>query len=363
MGIEKSFRSNLAPEQGIQMVDSSGRRRAYFPANKPGGKGPQNFTTEYEIMRGDFCQLLHSNAKDKVTYHFSKSVDTYSETPEGLQVRFSDSTTEEYDLLVGADGQYSRIRRLMLGLENPDALIPLKGLYIAYFTIPKPIQPGEEYIATSYLATDRRGIMTRRQNPDTLQVYLGGRLTSSRLRNARRGDIQEEKNALAEIFEGAGWKTKEIVEAMMGADNFYCERMGVVKLKPGGWGKGKVALVGDAAWCPTANTGMGTTCAIVGAYILAGEISKHVPVGRNGKKDVEEGLKKAFAGYEDKFRPFMEQVQKGVEEPSKYPESKFAIGVLNRVMGVLSLLRVNVGKWMLKEDVKGWELPEYEGLR
>jgi 2-polyprenyl-6-methoxyphenol hydroxylase-like FAD-dependent oxidoreductase len=360
MGIEQAFRSNLAPEQGIQMVDSSGKRRAYFPANKPGGKGMQNFTTEYEIMRGDFCRLLYYLTKDKVTYHFSKSVDTYTETSEGLQVHFTDSTTEEYDLLIGADGQYSHIRRLMLGLENPDNLIPLKGVYIAYFTIPHPIQPGEEYIATSYITTKSRGIMTRRHKPDQLQIYLGCTSSSPRLANSRRGDIQEEKEALAEIFRDAGWQTKEIVEAMMRAEDFYCERMGVVRMER--WAKGRVVLVGDAAWCPTANTGMGTTCAIVGAYILAGEISKHIPLNITDMKEVEEGLKRVFDGYEDKFRPFMDQIQKGVEEPTKYPESKFAIAVMNVVMGVLSALKVNVGKWMLKEDVKGWELPEYKDM-
>ena len=83
--------------------------------------------------------------------------------------------------------------------------------------------------------------------------------------------MEEEKAVLAEIFEGAGWQTPEILKALEVADDFYLERPGVVKLDS--WSEGRVVLVGDAAYCPTANTSMGTTSSLVGAYILAGEIA------------------------------------------------------------------------------------------
>jgi 2-polyprenyl-6-methoxyphenol hydroxylase-like FAD-dependent oxidoreductase len=363
MGIEQAFRSKLAPEQGIQIVDKSGKRQAFFPVNRS-GKGMQNFTTEFEIMRGDLCRLLYDTAKSRVKYVFSRSVENFEEKRNLLEVRFTDGTTDQFDLLVGADGQYSQIRRLMLGADTPDALHPLNGLYVAYFTMPRAIQESEDYIATSYIAPGRRGIMTRRHNPHEIQVYLGCTTDSEKLKNARRGDITKEKETLAEIFEGAGWQTEEIVNSMMKADDFYCERLGLVKLKF--WTKGHVALVGDAAYCPTANTGMGTTSGIVGAYILAGEIGRHCanPNGEDGdiKADTIDGLAKAFKAYEEKFRPFMDQVQKGVSENTSYPSSAFSIAVMNRLLGIASFLKINVGKWMLKEDVKGWNLPDYREL-
>jgi 2-polyprenyl-6-methoxyphenol hydroxylase-like FAD-dependent oxidoreductase len=90
---------------------------------------------------------------------------------------------------------------------------------------------------------------------------------------------------LAEIFQGAGWQTEEILKSLKDTDDFYCERMGVVKLKS--WSRGCVTLVGDAAYCPSANTGMGTTSAIVGAYILGGEIERYC--GGSNREDTEGG--------------------------------------------------------------------------
>jgi hypothetical protein len=90
---------------------------------------------------------------------------------------------------------------------------------------------------------------------------------------------------------------------MKDADEFYCERLGLVKVES--WSRGRVALVGDAAYCPSANTGMGTTSSIVGAYILAGEIGRHCGLGGDDTKD---GLATALKAYEQKLRPFMDQV-------------------------------------------------------
>jgi 2-polyprenyl-6-methoxyphenol hydroxylase-like FAD-dependent oxidoreductase len=369
MGLEDSFRSKSAPEQGLQIVDKSGRRRAYFPANK-GSKGPQNFTTDFEIMRGDLCCLIYDATKDHAKYVFGTSIESFEEKDSSVEVRFTDGKMDRFDLLVGADGQGSRTRKMMLGSDTMDGFYPLGGssggVYVAYFTISRPIQEGEGYIATSYMAPGKRGMMTRRHSPHEIQVYLGCQ-NSEQLKNVRRGDVKEEKKALAEIFQGAGWQTEEILKSLEDADDFYCERMGVVKLES--WSRGRVTLVGDAAYCPSANTGMGTTSGIVGAYILAGEIGRHC--GRSGIEDADagdatnDGLAAALKAYEQKFRPFMDQVQKGVLEDSGWSgisSTAFGIAIMNCLLGVASLLKVNIGKYFLKEEVKGWDLPEYEEM-
>jgi 2-polyprenyl-6-methoxyphenol hydroxylase-like FAD-dependent oxidoreductase len=258
---------------------------------------------------------------------------------------------------------------MMLGSDTADGFYPLGGggVYIAYFTIPRPIQEGEEYIATAYMAPGKRGVMTRRHSPNEIQVYLGCQ-NSERLKNVRRGDVKEEKKALEEIFQGAGWQIEEMLKSLKDADDFYCERMGVVKLES--WFRGRVTLVGDAAYCPSANTGMGTTSGIVGAYILAGEIGRHSG-GSNredadGGDNINNGLATALKAYEQKFRPFMDQVQKVVLEDSGWSgiwSTAFGIAIINFLMGVASLLSVNIGKYFLKEAVKGWDLPEYEEIR
>ncbi|TVY41866.1 Uncharacterized protein LOCC1_G007387 [Lachnellula occidentalis] len=211
------------------------------------------------------------------------------------------------------------------------------------------------------MAPGKRMMMTRRHSPHKIQVYLGGTTDSVRLKNSRRGDTKEEKEAFAEFLHGAGWKTEEIIQSMKDADDFYCERLALVKLDC--WSKGHMVLIGDAAHCPSGRTGMGTTSSMVGAYILAGEIGRHC-----GAEDGKDGLAVALKAYEQKFRPFMEQVQQGVLEDSEdglldsLMATSFGIGIFNYLAGKMSFLKINPAKWMMKENVKNWDLPEYEEL-
>ncbi|PKS06058.1 hypothetical protein jhhlp_007892 [Lomentospora prolificans] len=359
MGLDRAFRAKRAPEQGMQVVGSSGRRWAFFPANKS-GEGLQGFTTDWEIMRGDLCRLLYDASKDNANFIFGSGIDSFEQKDGNVQVRFTDGHTDTFDLVVGADGVWSHTRKLMLGPDEPDPFQPVENLYLAYFTMPRPLRKGEEYIATTYVAPGGKGIMTRRTNSDEIQVYLSCKTDSERLRKARRGDVEEEKAGMAEVLKGSGWITEDVLKALPTVKDFYCERLGLVKMQA--WYKGNVVLVGDAAYCPAALTGMGTSSAFVGSYILAGEIAKHC--GGPNEEQGKEGLATALRAYDHKFRPFMDQVQKGVgENTDQWPSTSFGVTVMNLLLGVASLFRINVlGKFVLKEDVKGWDLPDYREL-
>lgn len=238
------------------------------------------------------------------------------------------------------------------------------NVYIGYYTIPKEAQPGEKYDAAIFVATGGRLVIQRRSDPHKIQVYLqvmkGG--TTERLREAHRGGVAGEKAALADIFRGAGWKTDEFLKGLEVSDDFYMERLAVVKLDS--WSRGRVALVGDAAHCPSAATGMGTTCAMVGAYILAGEIERHC--GRSSGDGGKEGLPLALREYDRKLRPFVERVQEGVVEGSTFahlfPTSWLGVTIVNLVFWLVTLLRLTViASWIFTEDGGDkWQLPEYE---
>ncbi|KAI0888701.1 FAD/NAD(P)-binding domain-containing protein [Annulohypoxylon maeteangense] len=360
MGLEQAFRSKSVPEQGSEIVNSAGVRQALFPANRS-GKGLQNFTTDWEIMRGDLCQLLYEECKDHTKYIFGTSIQSFEEKGNSIEIRFTNGKTDRFDLLVGADGIGSKTRKMMVGPDADDGFRPLRNIYIAYFTIPRPISAGEEYLATMYIAPGGRAVMLRRHSPDQMQVYLMCKNDSKRLKNSRRGDTREERAALTDIFRGAGWVTEQVLVDMDRSDDFYLEHMGLVKLDA--WSSGSVTLLGDAAYCPSANTGMGTSSAIVGAYVLAGEIGRHCKEG----VDVKEGLAVALKAYEQTFRPFVDQVQKGLSEDSGawanlMPTTAFGIRVMCFVVWVMALFRMNViGRWLLREDVK-WNLPEYKEI-
>lgn len=371
MGLEQAFREKSVPEQGMQVVDSKGRQRAYFPVSGPDGKNKNSLTSEFEIMRGDLCRLFHDAAikppgNDGAKYKFGTSIESFNQDENSVDVRFENGEMGRYDLLVGADGQWSRTRRMMLGLDaasggvpHADGLHPVKGLFFAYFTMRRPIQEGENYISTSYIAPGKRGIMTRRHSQQEMQVMLSCKTDSERLKNARRGDVEEEKQAFAEIFQGAGWQTEELLKFMREADDFYCERLGLVKLEP--WSRGRITLLGDAAYCPTVLTGMGTTSAVVGAYILAGEIGNRCR--DHGGTD---SISAALSAYEAKFRPFIDDLQKGVLENSARQwdmiGSAFSVAVINLALSVASFFRLGAGVFSVRETVKGWKLPQYGGM-
>lgn len=377
MGLEAAFLEKKAPEQGIEVVDKAGRRKGFFPANRlsPGGGGGettrvQNFTSDYEIMRGDLCRLLHDAAKESRTaFAFGRVIETFTDEVDGVHVKFSDGTTGQYDLVVGGDGQRSSIRRSLFGQDVEDASYhPFKDTYMAYFTIPRPIQPGEEYVASLFIATGRRGLMTRRHSKDELQVYMGYNSHDGKLEEARRqGGLPELKKAWADIFQGAGWKTDEILRALQDTDaDIYVETPALVKLNE--WSRGRVALVGDAAWCPTPSTGVGTTCAMIGAYVLAGEIARHC--GQAAGPENGDGLAAALKAYQEKFMPYMAQIQKGVSVDtgadglgSRVMASSFGIWVMHLLVSVASGLKINLGRWFLKEtEMKGWDLDEYKAV-
>lgn len=368
MGLEQQFELRRIPEQGLQIVDKSGNTRAFFPA-KASGNGLQTFTTDSEIMRGDLCRLLHDACSKRITSLFGVTIEALYDQPDSINVRLSDGSEHDFDFVVGADGQYSRTRKLMLGPEAPDPFMPLSGLKMAYFTVPKPMKENEKYLASIHFATKGRLMMSRRHRPDILQVYLGCPPDENRLDQVR-GNTKAEKDILRDLCQGAGPLIEEAAELMMNADDFYLERIGVVNMDS--WSRGRVVLLGDAAYCPSATTGMGTTSAIIGAYILAGEVQRQCK--RYGEDASElgqssnESLQHAFSNYETIFRPFISQVTVGLEEGKDpyagVPTSAFGVRALYVILDVLSSLRLDrvLGYFFFSGGVKNWALPRYEEL-
>lgn len=364
MGLEKNFLQKSAPETGMAYVNSKGKTLIFFGRNTS-GEGVQNFTSEYEIMRGDFCKLLHDASLthgDNVEYKFGTAIKSLDDTDKsGISVTFTSSETKMYDLVVGADGQWSHTRRIMLhgnDAASDPSLTRLRGHYTSYYTMALPKQPDEPYAGAIHIAPKSRTIMTRRHDADNIQVYLSLGQEGSVLEDVKHGDTAREKAIFAKAFQQVGWRAREFVEGMNKSDDFYCERIGFVRIPS--WHRGRVALVGDAAYCPSLLTGMGTTSGVVGAYVLAGEISR---IGAE-----HASLEVALAGYERVFRPFMEQVQEGLGEEGWLsdifmPRTAFGIGLVNLFCRVMTLLRIEVPTgWLLKEKVEGWTLPSYKGM-
>ncbi|KAK1754315.1 hypothetical protein QBC47DRAFT_215468 [Echria macrotheca] len=380
MGLEEAIRARCVQEPGTLIVDRRGRRRAYF-ATRHDGKGDTSISSEFEIMRGDMVGILEeaSSKTGRVAYRYGVTVEGIEgwDEADGVRVRFVGGEEEErFDLVVGCDGLWSHTRRLMLeGQGKPDPFKPSGGA-IAWVTIPREEADTKEF--TWYMAPGRRIMGSRMDRDDCLRAWFAtGGLdeTHPLYRTLRKGSSMEQRRAWAEHFKGAGWKAdrfaREIVESELAAD-WHCAEMGQVKMDE--WYRGRVAVLGDAAYCPTP-AGWGTAMALVGAYVLAGEIAKHcgLSAARAGQELSGEGaaakarhaVPEALKSWDAKLRPLITKVQKASKPVQGLPNSKFAVSTTLFIMGMVETLKLDALMVRLANGGGtdfGWQLPEYEEL-
>ena len=166
---------------------------------------------------------------------------------------------------MGADGLHSVVRALAFGPES--ACVRPLGCYTAWFTA-----PADPDLDGWYLMHNAPGGRVASLRPGRLpaETKAGLSFRSAPLPDRRR-DPDEQRDLLADRFAGVGWKVPGLLAAMRTAPDFTFDAMGQVHLDR--WSRGRVVLLGDAGYCPTPLTGLGTSLALVGAYVLAGELA------------------------------------------------------------------------------------------
>ncbi|KAF3490836.1 uncharacterized protein GIQ15_00353 [Arthroderma uncinatum] len=348
MGLLEAVRSKTVDEIGVSFVDSQNNVKGTILANKS-GKGAQSLTSEYEIMRGDLVRIFYDATKDNVNYIFGKSVDRFEQDEKEVVVHFSDGSTDKFDLLVGADGQGSRIRKAILPPGSPDLYWRI-GVLIAYWFVPR-IET-DNNIGSAYHSPGGRAIFRRSHNPTESQVYLMLHNHSEDLWSIPKAPIEQQKEFWTQRFRDAGWQARRFLEGLKTADTFYCEE--ALQVRTDTWHKGRVVLVGDAGYCPSPFSGLGTTVGLVGAYVLAGEINRNV-----------NDLPQAFATYDKTLRPFVEKAQEVNRTFVQWylPQTRWGVALFHLVIGILCFLRIpDLVSRFSKEDAHGWKLPDYPEL-
>ncbi|MFJ6662313.1 FAD-dependent monooxygenase [Streptomyces sp. NPDC091383] len=345
MGLLDAVRGRLVDEAGVALVDARGRARATIMANTS-GKGRQTLTSEYEIMRGDLVRILHDATRKDAEYVFGKSVDGFAQDEHRVVAHFSDGTRGEYDLLVGADGQGSRIRRAIL----PDGSDPYwrVGIHMAYWFVPRIAS--DSTIRDTYMVPGGRQIMRRSHNPAETQVYFVLREESEDASAIHRAPVERQQDFWASRFHDAGWQTERFVEGMRSSPFFYSQE--IVQVRTDTWSRGRVVLAGDAAHCASPYSGMGISGGLVGAHVLAGEINRHPA-----------DLPTALANYESTLRPFVDTIQSQVKPRLlrlAMPMTRRAIGAFQATTALACRLHLpDLAARLSKEDRGGtWQLPE-----
>ncbi|WP_433225692.1 FAD-dependent monooxygenase [Microtetraspora malaysiensis] len=285
MGLLQDARRVAVDSKGMSYVDAAGRRVADMPASFLGGAG---VVGEVEILRGDLIELLHGATGDGTEYVFDDTITEVTQTAENVRVAFERSTPRVFDLVVGADGTHSLTRSLVFGPES--RFRRDLGCYTAYFTA-RNVFGIQDWELFHNMPGQKLAALRPSRRPEDAKVLFG--FASKPLEYDHR-DQRRQKELVAEVFAGAGWHVPAMLREMEAATDFYFDS--ATQIVMDSWSHGRVALLGDAGYSPSPLGGNGTGLALVGAYVLAGELA-----AAGGDHTA------AFAAYEREMRDFVRQ--------------------------------------------------------
>ena len=239
---------------------------------------------DIEIARGELTGLLYDKTRDLFEYRFEDCIESLSDEADGVDVNFRSGRRERFDLVLSADGLHSATRELVFGPEA--AFSRYLGFFFALFSVRVELGLGQQ--GHLYNKVGKLVALYGRETEGMTQCMM----VSKRPLATREEQKPEAVRAfLRETFRDDGWKVPEILAALDSAEDIYADSMTQIRL--GTWSKGRVALVGDAAYGPSFFSGQGTGIALVGAYVLAGELARHAD------------HRDAFAAYETRLRDYI----------------------------------------------------------
>ncbi len=315
MGLVPDLRREGYDVRELRLVDREGRRAGGFDASVfarlTGGR-------YVSIERSALARLVCERIDGRVETIFGDSIAAIDEDGEGVAVSFHTSPSRRFDLVIGADGLHSEVRRLVFGPQGQ--FEHRLGYGVAALDV-AGYRPRDEGVYVSYSVPGRQVARFALRGDRTLIlfVFAGGL-------DPWPHDLAAQKRALHAAFDGAGWECQPILAALDPVKEIYFDRVSQIRMP--GWSRGRVALLGDAAFCPSLLAGQGSALAMAAAYVLAGEIV------RSGG---EAGA--AFARYETTLRGFMDGKQKAAEQFARSfaPRTRFGIMARNLITRTFNL--------------------------
>ncbi|KUH66731.1 FAD-binding monooxygenase [Mycolicibacterium novocastrense] len=346
MGLIDQMRARALEQRGAAWVRSDGSRRAEMPVTAFGGNG---LVSKLEILRGDLVEVLYQATRDSVEYRFGQRISELREGDAGMEATLTDGSVLHADLVVGADGPHSAVRRLAFGPE--DQFVNPIGGYNAWFSAPDSVG-----LDGWYLLYQAPGGLNASMRPShDPAIAKAGLAFRSEPIEYDRHDLDQQRQILVERFAGAGWECDALLAAAGEADDFYFDSFAQIHMPS--WSTGRVTLVGDAGYCASPLSGMGTSLALVGAYLLAGELGP-------ASSFEADGLPDALARYESRMRPYVDTCQRLNNTIDRYaPMSESDIAVNAAVMKWMQrwpFRPVAARLWFTTAD--SIELPDYPAM-
>jgi 2-polyprenyl-6-methoxyphenol hydroxylase-like FAD-dependent oxidoreductase len=314
----------------MRFVDEQSNEVFTLPEEFAGG--------EMEVLRRDLSRVFYEHTRETCEYIFGDTISELTETSDGVIVDFALNGSRTYDIVVGADGLHSVVRRLTMGEESQ--FVKHMNFYIAGWDMPNDIGAGpnrtyynEPGRMASYAADPRE--------PDRLVALM---IFSSPRLYYDWHDIEQQKKLVSEAMTGVGWHTQKLLSTLGDAKELYFDSISKVNLPH--WSTGRVVLIGDAAYGVTLG-GMGVGTSVVGARALAGELAL-----------ARQDHRKGFTGYENVLRGYTDKWQRG-SNPGEFMAPSTKLRLWSRDVMMRRRMMRNLMIRMGNSFATSVELPDY----
>ncbi|HXY66954.1 MAG TPA: FAD-dependent monooxygenase [Mycobacterium sp.] len=320
----------LATGTDTLMLYRKGRRPARIDLTKIIGAASDRHV---EIMRDDLSEVYYEAGRQDVEYLFGDSITAIS--PDG-EVTFEHAAARRFDIVVGADGLHSNVRRLIFGDEA--GLSRFIGGYLAVVSAPKAISFDGEMVV-HFGAGRLAGIYSAEHLDDARVLFM---FRSKDELQYHHRDVLRQKELLRDVFTGMDPEVDRWLDEIDRTPSFYFDS--ITQLQLDTWSSGRVTLVGDAGYCPGPAVGGSTSLAVVGAYVLAGELAR-----------ARGDYAAAFAAYEREMRQPVLRSRAFARGAAKslVPGSRAAAWAMTQAVQLVSLLPASLTRAMAKLNTKG----------
>jgi 2-polyprenyl-6-methoxyphenol hydroxylase-like FAD-dependent oxidoreductase len=332
MGLLPALRRIQTGGSPMRFVDERGHTLLDLPAEFTGG--------ELEVLRGDLARVLYEHSAPCTEYIFGDSIVSLTATSSGVRADFHSGISRDFDLVIGADGLHSNVRRLAFGPERD--YVSHLGYYAATWQLPNDlgVEPGSVgYNVPGRLAS----VGTDHRDPARAGAFF---VFAAPELSYDRHDPEQQKRLIDEAFSGLGWEVPRLLASLHRAPDLYFDSISRADVDT--LSAGRVCLVGDAA-CGATIGGMGTGTAVVAAYVLAGELAR-----------AQGDHRAAFTRYESRLREYAQGCQTGGDRTGKFLAPATATGIRLRNTLLSRRLFLN-GMLKLGEKVSSTvTLPDYQ---
>jgi 2-polyprenyl-6-methoxyphenol hydroxylase-like FAD-dependent oxidoreductase len=272
------------------------------------------------ILRGDLSKRIYGTLQNRVETMFGDEIQALSEDRDGVVVEFAHSPRRYFDLVIGADGLHSAVRTLTFGAE-PEFEIYLGYCAAVFAVCGYPNRDEDVYVSHSLPGKQVARFALRDRRTVFFLIFDAPEKPA-----VGHHDTEAQIALLSRVFGECGWESRQILQALDRAEDLYFDPVSQIRLPQ--WHRGRVALVGDAAFCPSLLAGQGAALAMTSAYILAGEL-----------KRAAGNFAIAYPAYQDRLQPFIERKQRQAVGFARQfaPRTRLGLAVRNTMSRLLDV--------------------------